>query len=240
MESEPNQALISLGLGESPLRPLTLREAIVRGFSIIWKPIPGGWLADRSRGPFIISNWQFVLFLGLFLLGLEGGASLTILGGKSGGKSVLISSLTKKFFVAACNEAWMLVERFWFPRRIEFSGTVFISKSCAGAANSASLFMPCASSSTFQCRWRLFCMLKALEPVSMWASIVHSKPPLPTTSCQAHSSWGRSEIDSLNLKTFFSSSTSKRCMRSAHTEFGVHSISTDSVNLMLSGRLDRA
>lgn len=73
VESEPNQALISLGLGESPLRPLTLREAIVRGFSIIWKPVPGGWLADRSLGPFIINKRQFVLFLGLLLFDLEGG-----------------------------------------------------------------------------------------------------------------------------------------------------------------------
>ncbi len=51
MESEASQALISFDLGESPLRPLTLRETRVNGFLIIGKSVPGDWWADRSRGP---------------------------------------------------------------------------------------------------------------------------------------------------------------------------------------------
>ncbi len=50
VESEANQALISFGLGESPLRPLTLRETRVNGFLIISKSVLRDWQADRSRG----------------------------------------------------------------------------------------------------------------------------------------------------------------------------------------------
>ncbi len=48
--SEASQALISFGLGESSLRPWTLREAKVIGFSIIGETISSGWLVDRSQG----------------------------------------------------------------------------------------------------------------------------------------------------------------------------------------------
>ncbi len=50
-ESEAIQAFIFFGLWVSPLKPLTLREAMVIGFSIITEAIPGGWVADRSRDP---------------------------------------------------------------------------------------------------------------------------------------------------------------------------------------------
>ncbi len=49
--SEANQALTSFDLDKSPLRPLTLREAKVSGFSIISESVLGGWWADQSRGP---------------------------------------------------------------------------------------------------------------------------------------------------------------------------------------------
>ncbi len=42
-KSEVSQALISFSLGELSLRPRTLREAIVRGFSIIGESASGGW-----------------------------------------------------------------------------------------------------------------------------------------------------------------------------------------------------
>ncbi len=48
-ESKASHALISFSLGESPLKPLTLREANVKGLSNISKAVPGGWRADRSR-----------------------------------------------------------------------------------------------------------------------------------------------------------------------------------------------
>ncbi len=52
MESEASQAFIFFGLGVSPLKPLTLREAMVSGFSIIGKTVLGGW-GDRS----ILRSW---------------------------------------------------------------------------------------------------------------------------------------------------------------------------------------
>jgi hypothetical protein len=42
--------LISFGLGESPLSPLTLRETRINDFSIIHESVSSGWLADRSKG----------------------------------------------------------------------------------------------------------------------------------------------------------------------------------------------
>ncbi len=42
-KSEVSQALISFSLGELSLRLRTLREAIVRGFSIIGESASGGW-----------------------------------------------------------------------------------------------------------------------------------------------------------------------------------------------------
>jgi hypothetical protein len=41
--------LISLGLAEAPLSPLTLRETSDSGFSIIGKFVSSGWGADRSQ-----------------------------------------------------------------------------------------------------------------------------------------------------------------------------------------------
>ncbi len=47
--SEASHALISLGLAEAPLSPLTLRETSDSGFSIIGKFVSSGWGADRSQ-----------------------------------------------------------------------------------------------------------------------------------------------------------------------------------------------
>ncbi len=73
--------------------------------------------------------------------------------------------------------------------------------------------------------------------------MVHSIPPLLSSSCQVHSSWGRSVMLSLNLRIFSSSSSSMRWMRSAQAELGDHSsfvASAGPVILMLNGRLGRA
>ncbi len=76
MGSKASQVLISLGLGELPFSPLTLREAIVSGFSIIGKSVSGGWLADQSPGPFYFNYWLFVLFLAFLMLGVGGAVDL--------------------------------------------------------------------------------------------------------------------------------------------------------------------
>jgi hypothetical protein len=77
----------------------------------------------------------------------------------------------------------MLAERFLFSWRVEFSASVFIKRLCAGAENSTSLFIPCVLSKVFQCRCRLFWMLRALDLVSIWVRMVHSVPPLFVSSC---------------------------------------------------------
>ncbi len=59
--SEASQALTPFGLDESPLKPLTLREARVSGFSIISESIQGGWWADRSQGPGGATKWGFLV-----------------------------------------------------------------------------------------------------------------------------------------------------------------------------------
>lgn len=72
----------------------------------------------------------------------------------------------------------MLVDRLLFSWCSECTALVFKSRLCVGVENSSSLLIPCLPSNTFQCRWRLFCMLKALVSESMWANMVHSVPPL--------------------------------------------------------------
>ncbi|CAK9262233.1 unnamed protein product [Sphagnum jensenii] len=119
-----------------------------------------------------------------------------------------MSSFVKRFLRAACGEACMLAARFLDSRRDEFIRFAFISRMCAGAANSVSLFIPGMSSIAFQRRFLLLWMLRALEPVSMCARIVHSTPPMFGTSCQLHSSLGRSLKESLYLRIFSSSSIS--------------------------------
>ncbi len=61
----------------------------------------------------------------------------------------------------------MLAERFLFSWCAKFSASVFIRRLCAGAENSTSLFIPGVLSRAFQCKWRLFWMLRALDPVSI-------------------------------------------------------------------------
>jgi len=133
----------------------------------------------------------------------------------------------------------MLAERFLLSWCSEIATSVFINRLWAGAKNSISLLIPCVLLKTFQCRWRLFWMLRALDPESMWAKMVHFVPPLLDSFCQLHSSWGWSLSVSLYLKTFSSNSTSNRWVRSVHAESWVHMTSTDPVTLMLSGRLGR-
>ncbi len=133
----------------------------------------------------------------------------------------------------------MLVEQFLLSWCSEIVASVFINRLWAGAENSISLLIPCVLSRTFQCRWCLFWMFRALDPESMWAKMVHSVPPLLDSFCQLHSSWGWSLSVSLYLKTFSSNSTSNRWVRSAHAESWVHMTSIDPVILMLSERLGR-
>jgi len=80
-------------------------------------------------------------------------------------------------------------------------------------------------------------MLRALAPVSMWARILHSTPPLLVTFCQLHSNWGWSLSVNLYLRIFSSSSTSRRYIRSTLAELCDHSASARPVILMLNGRL---
>ncbi len=149
----------------------------------------------------------------------------------------MMFSLVYRFFLAAWGEACMFAEQFLFSWRAEFSASVFIKRLCAGAENSTSLFIPCVLSKAFQCRWRLFWMLKALDPVSIWARMVHSVPPLLVSSCQLHSNWGRSLSVNLYLRTFSSNSTSRRWMKSTQAVSWDRFASAGPMILMLSGRL---
>jgi len=78
-----------------------------------------------------------------------------------------------------------------------------------------SLFMAEMVSISFQCKCRLFCTLSALDPVRMWARMVHSIPPLPDSACQLHSRWRLPFTAILYLRTFSSSSVSKRSTKSS-------------------------
>ncbi len=139
-------------------------------------------------------------------------------------------------FLAPYGEARMLAILclyVWWSMR---EGPFLRSKSCASAANSASLFMTVMESVSFQCRWRLFCTLIALVPVCIWAKMVHSIPPLPGSTCQLHSRWRHSLTASLYLRIFSSSSASKCKTRSAWAEAWVHLSSGGLATLMLIGR----
>ncbi|KAH9556310.1 hypothetical protein CY35_07G019600 [Sphagnum magellanicum] len=148
-----------------------------------------------------------------------------------------MSGFVKRFLRAACGEACMLAARFLDSRRDEFIKSAFIRRLCAGAANFVSLFIPSMSSIAFQCRCFLFWMLRALEPVSMCARIVHSTPPLFRTSYQLHSSLGRSLREGLYLRIFSSSSISSLWVKSAQADSQDHSALVGPVILMLAGRL---
>ncbi len=121
-----------------------------------------------------------------------------------------------------------------------FSISIFFSKLCTGAENSASLFMLGMRSNAFQCKCRLFWMLRALVSVSMCAKMVHSIPPLLISSCQLHSSWGQFLRVNLYLRTFFFSSISRRCVKSAQAELWFHSVSASPMILMFNVRLGEA
>ncbi len=121
-----------------------------------------------------------------------------------------------------------------------FSTWIFFNKLCARAKNSTSLFMLGMSSNAFQCKCHLFWMLRALVLVSMCAKMVHSTLPLLISSCQLHSSWGRSLRVNLYLRTFSSSFVSRRWMRSAQAKLWVHSVSAGPIILMFNGRLGEA
>jgi len=83
-------------------------------------------------------------------------------------------------------------------------------------------FMAIMASVAFQWRWRLFWTLITLVPVHICARMVHSIPPMSGSSCQLHSRWSRSLRASLYLRTFSSSSDSRRKARSSRVEAWVH------------------
>jgi hypothetical protein len=62
--------------------------------------------------------------------------------------------------------------------RSSFPIPCFRKRLWAGVVNFISLFMFKIDSIIFQCKCFLFCMLTRLEPVGMWARMVHSVPPL--------------------------------------------------------------
>jgi len=61
-------------------------------------------------------------------------------------------------------------------------GSLLRSKLCAATVPPVSLFMAEMVPTSFQWRCHLFCTLSALEPVRMWARMVHSIPP-PARLC---------------------------------------------------------
>jgi len=125
------------------------------------------------------------------------------------------SSFTNLFFLAAYGEARMLAI-FWLCARCSvLKGSLLSSRLWAATAPPMSLFMTKMVLISFQCRCRLFCTLSALDLVRMWARMVHSIPPLPGSACQLHSRWRLPFIAILYLRTFSSSSTSKRSTKSS-------------------------
>ncbi len=139
-------------------------------------------------------------------------------------------------FLAACSEARVLAILCLYVWWSMQEGPFLRSRSYASVANSASLFMIVMESVSFQCRWRLFCMLIALVRVCIWARMVHTIPPLPGSTCQLHSRWRHSLTASLYLRIFSSSSASRRRTRSAWAKAWVHLSLGGFATLMLIGR----
>lgn len=77
------------------------------------------------------------------------------------------SSLVNRFFLAACGEVRRLAELFLWACRTVFPVFIFLSKLCVGVMNSMLLFISCVGSRIFQCKCRLFCVLRALVSISM-------------------------------------------------------------------------
>ncbi len=125
------------------------------------------------------------------------------------------SSFTNLFFLAACGEARMLAIFCLCTRCSVLEGSLLRSRLCAATAPPVSLFMAKMVPISFQCRCRLFFTLSALDPVCMWARMVHSIPPLPGSACQLHSRWRLPFTAILYMRTFSSSSTSKRSTKSS-------------------------
>ncbi len=132
------------------------------------------------------------------------------------------SSFTNLFFLAACGEARMLAIFCLWIKCSTFEGSLLRSRLCATTAPPASLFMAERLPISFQWRCRLFCTLSALDPVLMWARMVHSIPPLPGSACQLHSSWRLPLTANLYLRIFSSSSASNRRIKSSWAEVWVH------------------
>jgi hypothetical protein len=89
----------------------------------------------------------------------------------------------KRFFQAAWGKAWPLAALFLWTWCSSPPTPYFKRRLWAEATNSISLFMLEINSTAFQCRCFLFCMLTGLEPVGMWAKMVHSILPLLSSSC---------------------------------------------------------
>jgi len=146
------------------------------------------------------------------------------------------SSFTNLFFPAAYGEARMLAIFCLWMRCSVLEGSLLRSRLCAATTPPASLFMVEMLPISFQCRCHLFCTLSALDPVLMWARMLHSIPPLPGSACQLHSRCRLLFTAILYLRTFSSSSVSKRRIRSSCAEVWVHLSSEGPVSWMLNGR----
>ncbi len=128
---------------------------------------------------------------------------------------LLNSNFTNLFFLIACGEARVLAIFCLWTRCSVLEGFLLTNRLCAATAPPASLFMAEMLPISFQCRCRLFCTLSALDPVLMWAKMVHSIPPLLGSACQLHSRWRLPFTVILYLRTFSSSSASKRRTKSS-------------------------
>ncbi len=147
------------------------------------------------------------------------------------------SSSMKHFFRATWGEAWWLAALFlWTWCSSPPTPTpCFKRRLWAGAANFISLFMLKIDSRVFQCR----CFL-LLEPMGMWAKMVHSIPPLLGSSCLFHSRLSWSFNKSLCLRTFSSSSIAMCWISSSMVGLEDQSSPPSPVILMPIGRLGMA
>jgi hypothetical protein len=152
----------------------------------------------------------------------------------------LRSSSMKCFFQAAWGKAWRLVALFLWIWHSSPPNPCFRRRLWAGAANSILLFMLEIDSRAFECRCFFFCMLTELEPVGMWARIVHSIPPLLGFSYQLHSRLNWSFNRSLCLRTFSSNPVAMCCINSSMANLEDQSSPPSLVILMPIRRLGRA
>ncbi len=106
--------------------------------------------------------------------------------------------------------------------------------------NSISLFMFEINSKAFQCKCFLFYMLTRLEPMGMWASLVHSILPLLSSSRQFHSRLNWSFNKSLCLRTFSSNPIAMCWINSSMAGLEDQSSPPSPMIMMPIGRLGRA